>query len=82
MVLAFAGIIPRGGFSRSGRASVSFDTAYDEDYLILLTAVSRRASWTYKPTVISQNENGFTVSLGGLPWGLREVHWMTQVVGE
>lgn len=77
-----AGIIPRGRFSRAGRASVTFDTPYEQDYMILLTAVSRRASWTYKPTVVSQNDNGFTLSLGGLPWGVAEVHWMTQAVGE
>ena len=76
-----AGIIDQSEFDR-GEASVTFDTPYAQDYMILLTAVSKRQGKTFKPTITAQDNNGFSVSRGGSARALVEVHWMTQAVGE
>jgi len=77
-----AGVIPKAEFSH-GRARVTFAAPYAGPYVVLLTPVSKRQSATFRPAVLRQDADGFTVSRGGLfPAALVEIHWMTQPVGE
>ena len=77
-----AGIVPRSAFAR-GQAAVTFATPYTGDYLVLLTAVSSRASKEIKPTVVARDANGFTIATSRkTARKIVEVHWMTQPVGE
>jgi hypothetical protein len=77
------GIVPAATFVGANKlATVNFTKPYLEDYVILLTAVSKRKKANHRPTVIDRDGNGFTFTLGGKVKDLIAIHWVTRVVGE
>lgn len=77
-----AGILDPTEFVK-GVASVTFQEAYVGDYIVQLTPVSSKANKTFRPTVLSREATGFTISAGKKNVKrLVEMHWMTQPVGE
>ncbi len=77
-----AGIVPADDFA-DGEASVAFGTPFAGDYVVTLTAVTDKASRNFRPTLVDQDENGFTVSAGRKNVNrLIEIHWIAQSVGE
>jgi hypothetical protein len=77
-----AGIVPASAFVE-GQTTVTFATPYAGDYTVLLTARGTAPNKRFKPAVVAQDANGFTISAGKKSTkSLAEVHWITQAVGE
>lgn len=79
---AKAGIIPAELFT-NGEATVAFTAPFAGDYAVLLTVVTDKASKNTRPTLVAQDTNGFTVTVGRkTSKRLVELHWIAQAVGE
>jgi hypothetical protein len=79
---AKAGVVPASAFL-AGQASVTFAVPYAGDYSVLLTALSDKPSRRFKPAVLVQDANGFTLTAGKKNVKhLVEIQWIAQPVGE
>lgn len=79
---AKAGIVPAEDFV-DGEATIDFVAPFAGEYAVVLTAVSDKPSKGFKPTLIAQDVDGFTVSVGRKDVRrLTELHWIAQAVGE
>jgi hypothetical protein len=77
-----AGIVAASAFV-DGQSTVTFATPYAGDYTIFLTALGDAPNRRFKPAVVAQDANGFTVSAGKKSTKhLVEIQWIAQAVGE
>ena len=77
-----AGIVAASAFV-DGQTTVTFTTPYAGDYTVLLTARGTAPTKRFKPAVVAQDANGFTISAGKKSTkSLAEVHWIAQAVGQ
>lgn len=77
-----AGIVPASAFVE-GQTTVTFATPYAGEYTILLTARGTAPNKRFKPVVVAQGADGFTLNAGKKSTKfLAEVHWIAQAVGE
>lgn len=79
---AKAGVIPREQLV-DGETTVAFTAPFAGDYAVVLTVVADKPSRNYRPTLVAQDANGFTVDVGSKSTkNLVELHWIAQAVGE
>lgn len=79
---AKAGIIPAEDFL-NGETTVAFTAPFAGDYAVVLTVVTDKPSRSFRPTLVAQDTNGFTASVGRKNVkNLVELHWIAQAVGE
>lgn len=79
---AKAGVVLADAFDE-GETTVAFATPFAGEYAVALSVVADRPSRGYRPNIVSQDANGFTVSVGRRSTShLVELHWIAQAVGE
>ena len=79
---AKAGVVPADLFE-DGETTITFDAPFAGEYAVVLTVVTDKPSRNYRPTLVTQDANGFTASVGRKEVKhLVELHWIAQAVGE
>jgi hypothetical protein len=77
-----AGIVAVSAFV-DGQSTVTFAEPFAGDYSVVLTALGTAPNKRFKPAIVAQDANGFTVSAGKKNTkNLVEIQWIAQPVGE
>lgn len=77
-----AGRVSAASLSEEGRATVTFAVPYARDYAITLTPVLATSKRSASAIIVSRDETGFTLAVGGDPSDYVEIVWTTRFTGE